>query len=89
MFDWDEQNEEHIAEHGLDPEDLEEAVLDPRRVGVSAYDVAGEERRGLIGATGAGRILFVVVTRRAGLIRVVTAYDANEQQKRRYRRRGK
>ncbi len=89
MFDWDEENEEHIAAHGLAPEDAEDAVLDPRRIGVPAYSVAGEQRRGLIGATGAGRIIFVVVTRRGALIRVVTAYDANEQQKRRYRRRGK
>ena len=89
VFDWDEGNEEHIAEHGLAPEDVEDAVLDPRRIGVPAYSVAGEQRRGLSGATGAGRILLVVVARRADLIRVVTAYDANEQQKRRYRRRGK
>lgn len=89
VFDWDERNEEHIAGHGLYPEEVEDAVLDPRRIGAPAYDVAGEERRGLIGATAAGRVLFVVLARRADLIRVVTAYDANEQQKRRYRRRGK
>lgn len=89
MFDWDEQNEEHIAEHGLSPAEVEEALLDPRRIEAPAYSVALEERRGVIGASDTGRILFVVVTRREGLIRVVTAYDANEQQKRRYRRRGK
>jgi uncharacterized DUF497 family protein len=51
--------------------------------------VGGEERRAIIGATSAGRIIVVVVTRRHDLIRVVTARDADEREKRRYRGRGK
>lgn len=35
--------------------------------------------------TGAGRLLFVVFTHRGELVRVVTARDANVQEKRRYR----
>lgn len=89
MFDWDEHNETHIATHDLSPEEAEEALFDPRRIGVAAYDVAGDERRGIIGATLAGRILFVVITRRGDLIRVVTARDGNEREKKRYRRKGK
>ena len=89
MFEWDEHNSAHIEVHGLSPEEVEEALLDPRRLGTPAYDVAGEERRGLIGTTSDGRIIFVVVTRRGGLVRVVTARDADEREKRRYRRRGK
>lgn len=89
MFEWDEYNSTHIEEHSLEPEDVEEALLDPRRLGMPAYNVAGEVRRGMLGATGAGRILFVVVTRRGDAVRVVTARDANDWEKRRYRTRGK
>lgn len=28
-FEWDEDNEEHIAEHDVDPYEAEDAVLDP------------------------------------------------------------
>ena len=62
MFEWDEHNSMHIAEHGLSPEDVEEALVDPRRLGAPTYNVAGEERRAVIGATSAGRLLFAVVT---------------------------
>jgi len=37
----------------------------------------------------AGRLLVVVLTRRAGLIRIVTARDATQGEKKRYRTRGK
>ena len=89
MFEWDEHNSMHVEEHGLSPEDVEEALLDPRRLGAPAYNVAREERRAVIGATSAGRVLFVDVTRRGDVVRVVTARDANEWEKKRYRRRGK
>lgn len=83
---WDEANIDHIARHGLEPEDVEEALLDPEGVPVAAYNAAGERRRGLVGATEFGRILYVVYTKREGAIRVVTARDANPREKRRYRR---
>jgi uncharacterized protein len=86
MFEWDDGNTAHIAEHGLEPED---ALLDPRRLGVPAYDRGGEMRRAILGATSARRILFVVVTARDALIRVVTARDATRNEQRRYRRKGK
>lgn len=89
MFDWDEHNTAHIDAHSLSQEEVEDAILDPRRVSVSVYDLDGEERRGIIGATITGRILFVVVTRRNDLLRVVTARDVNEREKRRYRGKGK
>ena len=89
MFEWDEHNSEHVAEHGLDPDDVEEALIDPRRLGAPAYDVNGEERRAVIGTTCAGRLLFVVVTRRGDFIRVVTARDVTEREKKRYHRRAK
>ncbi len=89
LFDWDEYNADHVAAHDLDPEEVEEALLDPRRIGVPAYHVGAEQRWAVLGATAARRILFIVFSRRRELIRVVTARDATEREKRRYRSRGK
>ena len=86
-FLWDDANLEHIARHKLDEFDVEEALLDPYGLDVPASIWGGEHRFGFLGATASGRILFVVFTERGGDLRVVTAYDANAGQKRRYRRR--
>lgn len=85
-FDWDENNIEHIACHNVIPEEVEEVLLDPKRVGTSARKVSEEKRWVMIGSTQYGRILFVVFTRREGMIRVVTARDATYKEKRTYRR---
>jgi uncharacterized DUF497 family protein len=87
FFDWDDGNEGHLED--FECEEVEEAVLDPDRIGAEAYNVGGEERWALLGATDAGDILFVVFTHRNGLIRVVTARNATKKEKRRYRQRGK
>ncbi len=86
-FEWDEGNEEHIVRHGVEAFEVEEALLDPGRFGVRAYDVPGESRRAMVGAADAGRILFVVYTMRGGKIRPITARDADDNDKRRYRAR--
>ncbi|MDN5696463.1 MAG: BrnT family toxin [Rubrobacter sp.] len=85
-FDWDEANIGHVARHEVEPWEAEEALLDTGRVGTAAYNVRGETRWATLGATEAGRVLFVVSTRRAEKIRVVTARDAEDKEKRRYRR---
>jgi len=33
MCDWDDANVEHIARHGITPEEAEEVLLDRRRIG--------------------------------------------------------
>jgi uncharacterized protein len=86
-FDWDNGNIQHIARHDLFPQEVEAALLDPRRVGVSSRKSSQEKRWAMLGSTSEGRILFVVFTRRDGFIRVVTARDATDQEKRTYRRR--
>jgi len=86
VFEWDEANVDHIARHGVTREEVEEVLLDRRRIGSSAYNVPGERRWAIIGSTDAGRILSVVFTRRHRAIRVVTALDANQAERRRYRR---
>lgn len=73
----------------MEPDEAEEALLDPRRIGTPAYNVAAERRWAYLGATELGRIVFVVVTRRGGRIRVITARDAEAAEGRRYRRRRK
>ncbi len=85
-FDWDEANEEHVRDHGVEPFEVEEAVLDSAGEKLDVYSVPGERRFGLIGATEAGRILAVVYTFRRGKTRPITARDATNREKRRYRR---
>jgi uncharacterized protein len=85
VFDWDEANVSHIAGHGIDPAEVEDALLDAMRIGASARNIAGERRWAVLGSTDAGRVLYVVFTRREGLVRVITARDADRAQKRRYR----
>lgn len=86
-FDWDEGNEGHIVGQGVVPVEVEEALLGPRGFGVDAYDAPGETREALVGATEEERILLVVYTMRGESIRPITARDASDGQKRRYRRR--
>ena len=73
----------------MEPAEAAQALSDPDRIGVSAYNVKGERRWASLGATEAGRILFVVYTHRRRRIRIVTARDATDRNKRRYRKRGK
>ncbi len=89
-FEWDEGNEGnegHVRDRGVDPGETEEALLDPDRVGADAYNVPWERRDAAIGATSVGRILYVVYTLRGEKVRPITARDADDGQKRRYRRR--
>jgi len=85
-FDWDEGNVDHLDRHGVTPEEVEEALMDSRRVGTAAYNAPGERRSAVVGATEDGRLLFVVYTWRGRKVRVVTARDADQAQRRRYRR---
>jgi uncharacterized DUF497 family protein len=76
IFDWDEDNLRHIAEHGVTAEETEQVLLnDPADGGVQNHE--GEERYVEVGITDALRVLVVITTNREDLIRVVTAYDAS------------
>ncbi len=83
MFDWDEYNLNHIARHGVDPGEAEDAILDPGRVSFPAR----LDRVGFIGMTEAGRVLVVILDREKDLWRVVTARDTSPNEKKSYRRR--
>jgi uncharacterized DUF497 family protein len=74
LFDWDDANILHIAEHNVEPEEAEEVILgNPLELGFEAVD--GESRWPYIGETSQGRILRVVITLRNERIRVVTAFE--------------
>lgn len=85
MFDWDEGNIEHIARHGVETWEAEEAAMESGRVPFPAHG----GRVGVIGATEDGRVLVVVMERGGGTMRVITARDASGNEKRSYRRRNR
>jgi uncharacterized DUF497 family protein len=78
MFDWDEDNLRHVAEHGVEPFEAEEVIAN-NPVDLEVQYRNGEERMLQIGETSALRILVVVTTWRGSRIRVVTAFPAAPQ----------
>ncbi len=85
-FDWDEGNEDHATRHGVEVYEIEEALLDPDGVTGEAYGVGPERREAVIGETYHGRIVFVVYTVRGDRVRPISAREATDKEKRRYRR---
>ncbi len=85
---WDDWNIEHIAEHGVEPEEVDSLTIERyhlvRRAGVTRY---GLPRYHLYGQTDTGRYLFVVLDREEGhAFYVVTARDMNTAEKRAFQR---
>ena len=74
-FDWDEENINHIKEHGVIPIEAEQVVVN-EPFDLELQTDSGEERFVELGETNAGRILVVVTTWRGNKIRVITAFDA-------------
>ena len=75
LFDWDDANILHLAEHDVRPEESEEVVLgDPLDLGSEFVD--GEVRWSYVGETNNRRILQVAITLRGERVRVVTAFEA-------------
>lgn len=85
-FDWDLNNEEHIARHDIESYEVEEAMADYDRIG---FDVHDKGKKGIVGRTEDGRMLFVVYVIRNGMYRVITARDLTDREKHVFRRRGK
>jgi hypothetical protein len=81
----DEENVAHIGRHEVSPEEVEEALTE------NALILRGPDGRYLAyGRTANGRYLFAVfVFRPGGRIRVLTARELTEKEKRSYRRRRK
>jgi uncharacterized DUF497 family protein len=82
-FDWDDDNVLHIERHQFTPEEVEEVFgggYKVRRTRQRLYVALGE--------TMDGRLALVVFRRLSkGLIRVVTARDMEDSERRMYRRK--
>ncbi len=79
-FDWDPANIDHIARHGVTPEEAEQVIQnDP--LDAPAVLRNGETRTVNLGETDAGRVLVVVVTERKSRYRVVTARPAKRKER--------
>ena len=83
MFDWDDANATHVAEHKVSPLEAEEASTN-KPIAVEYATRNGEERFVQIGETLAGRVLLVVSTSRNGLTRVITAHDVDLSKRKSY-----
>ncbi len=74
LFDWDDANILHLAEHGVMPEEAEEVILGETLESDFENSDGGEDRWSYVGETSRGRVLQVVITIRGERIRVVTAF---------------
>ena len=85
-FKWDEDTIDHIANHGVRPDEVEEVAFEDY-----PYIRKGKRgRRYLYGKTLGGRYLFIVyVFADMGIAQVITARDMDDKERRLYLKRGK
>ncbi|OGW27585.1 MAG: hypothetical protein A2X59_10210 [Nitrospirae bacterium GWC2_42_7] len=85
---WTEENVQHIARHGIRPEEVEEVCFNEDNV---PFIRSGRENLHYVfGRTYSGRFLFVVAKfARHGEARVITARDMNTWEKNYFKKRGK
>jgi len=76
VFEWDEINTEHVAEHGISDIEVEQMLSNPHIV---VPNRGHEPRMFLLGRSNGGRALVVVIepTRVECTWRPITAWDAN------------
>ena len=83
QFWWDEQNIEHIANHGVEPYEAEEVIDDDpfiTKVGGDKYVAYGQ--------SDGGRYLLVVFAPKSEQrLRVITARDMTNAEKKQFRQR--
>lgn len=82
-FDWDENNIRKVERHRITPEEAEQ-VLDNDPLYQYPQQSVEEERYLVYGETDAGRMLAIAITVRGQRIRVITVYNMDADQKRRY-----
>jgi uncharacterized DUF497 family protein len=83
-FEWDDNNIEHIARHGVFPDEVEDVAFDD-----DPWIRKGRKgTRYMLGYTVAGRYLFVVyVLKGKGIARVITSMDMDDKTKKLYKKR--
>jgi uncharacterized DUF497 family protein len=82
-FQWDDDNISHIERHRFTPEEAEEVFVGDHKVRRTR-----EKRYIALGETLGGRMSFVVFRRLpGGLVRVITARDMDDGERRLFRRK--
>ncbi len=82
-LEWDEYRIDHIALHGVEPDEVWEVCADRFLLGRQQ----GANRYRLYGQSESGRYLFVVIESRYGTVyKPITARDMTEAEKRAFRR---
>ncbi len=77
-FDWDSQNEGHLAKHAISRSDAEDIVTGNHIL--LEYQMEGNEQRWVaVGATRTGRILNIVFALRREAIRPITGWIADKK----------
>jgi uncharacterized DUF497 family protein len=86
QFEWDEANVQHLARHGVKPEEAEQVIAN-NPLEIESNVRKGELRKVCLGRTDAGGPLTVVYTIRSNRIRVVTAYPVKRKKRKIYESR--
>jgi uncharacterized DUF497 family protein len=85
---WDQRNIAHIARHRVAPEEVNQAIADPRRVQLRARAGRyGYRRYKIVGQTLSGRYLRVLLDLMPEGFYTVTAFAADAADRRAYNRR--
>lgn len=86
-FIWPQERVEHIAQHGVEPEEVEEVCFGPKPFVRRARSEGDNPVYYVLGQTAAGRYLFCVVIRLPdGKGYPVTAREMTAKEKSRYRK---
>ncbi len=81
-FEWDQANLDHLSEHQVTPKEAEEACYNKPLIFRSRL-----ERYYVLGCADSGRYLTIIVaTQSRGVIRVMTARDMSEAERKRFYR---
>jgi len=87
IISWDQETVDHIANHSVLPEEVEQALFNDYDMPVI---LRGKENKYLTyGETDSGRLLFMVWISRNRKTRIVTARDMTKKEKQFYRKRKK
>lgn len=82
QFEWDDWNIAHIAQHNVEPDEVEEVFVN--------FHIIRKSHQGkkiAYGQTFSGRYLFVVFVYRDSRMYTITARDMTKREKQFYRRR--
>ena len=86
-FQWDEGNDQkNFIKHGVTQSECEEVFFNsPLLVADDEEHSQNEDRYYVLGQTDASRLLFLVFTVRGSALRVISARDMSNKEKRSYR----